>query len=145
MGWGGKRRGAGAKPKSVVLQHPGALPTTNALPEIEEFDAPDDLSKDERDIWMKLAPHAFRRGTLTRTTAASFERFCKLVVLERKEADSSARGGPNHRGLLRLIRDLEHDFMLTPTGRPLAVPRGVPKAAPAEGNLSRFRKPAPRD
>jgi hypothetical protein len=123
------------------------VPTTNEVSPIEEFDAPDDLSADERRVWLKQAPHAFSNRTLTRATALSFERYCKVVVMERKEAESSARGGPNHRGMLRQINLYELQFCLTPDGKPLVTaPRfpmlpAVPApAAQPEGKLARFRK-----
>lgn len=122
---GGRRVGAGRKPKprpagfnGRVVTHP-SVPTTNALPEIEEFDAPDDLTFEERQVWLKQAPHAFRNRTLTRSTAMSFERYCKIVVLERNEAKSSGVGGSNHRGLLKQINAYELQFLLTPCGKPV--------------------------
>jgi hypothetical protein len=146
MGWGGKRPGAGRKPKpraagsapARVLAHP-SVPTTNEASPIEEFDAPDDLLQEERAVWMKQAPHAFASRTLTRATALSFERYCKVVVLERKESESSGRGGSNHRGLLKQINAYELQFLLTPCGKPLA---DAPPAAATlpESKLSRFRR-----
>src|SRR5690349_19040174 len=122
MGWGGRRHGSGRKPKrkglAPVLNHP-SVPTTNEPSPIEEFEAPDDLAADERAVWLKQAPHAFAARTLTRGTALSFERYCKVVVLERKESESSGRGGSNHRGLLKQINAYELQFMLTPSGKPL--------------------------
>ncbi len=121
---GGKRLGAGRKPKNLtarLLQHPSArtaeVPTTNETSPIEEFDAPNDLTMDERAIWLKQAPHAFANRTLTRASALSFERYCKLVVAERAEGNSSAMNGPNHRGLLKQINALELQFLLTPSGK----------------------------
>jgi hypothetical protein len=135
MPWGGKRVGAGRKPKpkppasdgARVLAHPSAPalpppPTTNGAPEVEEFDAPDSLTMEERAVWLKQAPHAFRAGTLTRGTALAFERYCRIVVLEQNEAKSSGMGGSNHRGLLRQINAYELQFMLIPCGKPLAQP-----------------------
>lgn len=126
---GGKRIGAGRKPKhglglsARVIAHPSVpavVPTTNAVGPIEEFDAPDDLLKDERDVWLKQAPHAFRNRTLTRATAMAFERYCKVAVLERNEAKSSGVGGTNHRGLLKQIQSYELQFLLAPAGKPMA-------------------------
>lgn len=124
MSRGGKRVGAGRKPKvktAKLLQHPSAPstvpPTTNDPSPIEEFDAPDDLDADSRAIWLKQAPHAFANRTLARASALSFERYCKLVVAERKESESSGRGGANHRGLLKQINALELQFLLTPSGK----------------------------
>lgn len=126
MAKGGRRIGAGRKPKQFkdgarVLAHPSVpnLPTTNGPIEVEEFDAPDDLGHDERAVWLKQATHAFKSGTLTRATALSFERYCRIVVLERNEAKSSGVGGSNHRGLLRQINSYELQFMLTPAGKPV--------------------------
>lgn len=125
---GGRRIGAGRKRKPKVgselariLQHP-SVPTTNQTSPIEEFDAPDDLSADERAVWLKQAPHAFANRTLTRATALAFERYCKVVVLERNEAKSSGVGAANHRGLLKQINAYELQFMLTPAGKPMVEP-----------------------
>lgn len=122
---GGRRIGAGRKPKpkvgselARVLQHP-SVPTTNQPSPIEEFDAPNDLAADERAVWLKQAPHALKNRTLTRATALAFERYCKVVVLERNEAKSSGVGGANHRGLLKQINAYELQFMLTPAGKPM--------------------------
>lgn len=124
MARGGKRIGAGRKPKNrtaTVLQHPSAVPTTNEPSPIEEFDAPNDLTADERAIWMKQAPHAFANRTLTRASALAFERYCKVVVLERNEAKSSGVGGANHRGLLKQVNAFELQFLLTPAGKAMPV------------------------
>jgi hypothetical protein len=135
MGRGGHRHGAGRKPKIPKVNGFGpkpvppqtGVPTTNGVSPIEEFDAPDDLTKDERDVWLKQAPHAFKNRMLTRATALSFERYCKVVVLERNEARSSGVGGANHRGMLKLIRDYEKDFGLVPSGRAMAEADPVPQ------------------
>jgi hypothetical protein len=140
---GGRRPGAGRKPKALtarVLTHPSVPPPTTNLPSpVEEFDAPDDLAADERAVWLNQAPHAFKRGTLTRGTAMAFERYCKVVVLERNEAKSSGIGGANHRGLLKQINAYELQFLLIPNGRPMVEPEAVPVALPV-GGLARFRK-----
>jgi hypothetical protein len=99
-----------------------APPTTNGPIEVEEFDAPDSLSAEARSVWLKQSPHAFKNGTLKRSTAMSFERYCEVVVLERNEARSSGMGGANHRGLLRQINAYELQFMLTPAGKPVIEP-----------------------
>lgn len=126
---GGRRVGAGRKPKhqsGKVLQHPSAsvpvVPTTNDSSPIEEFDAPNDLSMDERAIWLKQAPHAFANRTLVRATAFAFERYCKLVVQERADSASSAKGGADHVRILKEVRAYEEKFLLIPCGRPMAVP-----------------------
>jgi len=97
------------------------VPTTNPTSPIEEFDAPNDLSVDERAIWLKQAPFAFVNRTLTRATALAFERYCKVVVLERNEAKSSGVGGANHRGLLKQINAFELQFLLAPSGKAMPI------------------------
>lgn len=139
---GGRRPGSGRKPKpkganeiARVLPHPSAppaslVPTTNGPSVIEEFDAPNDLSMEERQVWLAQAPHAFRNRTLTRATALSFERYCRVVAQERNEAKSSAVGGANHRGLLRQINAYELQFMLTPCGKPMVDGPAAPQLMP---------------
>lgn len=153
MGWGGARPGSGRKPLSDaelaarngrkrrgprgaarVLSHP-SVPTTNPTSPIEEFDAPDDLTAEERAVWLKQAPHAFANRTLTRATALAFERYCKVVVLERKESESSGRGGANHRGLLKQINTYELQFMLVSCGKPMAE---AEKPQPAANPLTKY-------
>lgn len=157
---GGRRIGAGRKPDpnskrqqklarqaaemsgARVLTHPSsppvAPPTTNPPSPIEEFDAPDDLSLEERAVWLKQAPHAFRMRTLTRVTALAFERYCKVVILERNEAKSSGMGGANHRGLLKQINSYETQFMLCPIGKPVVEP-AVPNPAQHDEDDEFFR------
>lgn len=96
-------------------------PTTNGPVEVEEFDAPDSLTFEARQVWMKQAPFAFASRTLTRASAMAFERYCEVVVLERNERKSSAVGGANHRGLLKEIRSLEERFLLAPLGKAMPV------------------------
>jgi hypothetical protein len=143
---GGRRPGAGRKPKpktgsdlARVLLHPSSpVPTTNDTSPIEEFDAPNDLLADERHVWLQQAPHAFKARTLTRATALAFERYCKVVVLERNEAKSSGVGGANHRGLLKQVNLYELQFLLSPNGRAVTEPAEATTAAP-ESKLAKFR------
>jgi hypothetical protein len=122
------------RPKADVIAHPSALPqhstvvppTTNEPSPVEEFDAPDDLTAEERAVWLKQSPHAFKARTLTRGTAMAFERYCKVVVLERNEAKSSGVGGPNHRGLLRQLQGYELYFLLMPQGKPMTEAPAAP-------------------
>lgn len=123
---GGRRPGSGRKPKpktASVIPHPSSpIPTTNILPPVEEFDAPNSLTMEERQVWMQQAPHAFSARTLTRATAMAFERYCRIVVMEKNEAKSSAAGGANHRGLLKQINAYELQFLLIPCGKPIPTP-----------------------
>jgi hypothetical protein len=110
-----------------VFAHP-SVPTTNSTAPIEEFDAPDALTLEERRVWLQQAPYAFKNRTLTRATAMSFERYCRIVVLEQNEAKSSGVGGANHRGLLKQINGYELQFMLTPCGKAIYEPEAAPLA-----------------
>lgn len=121
MARGGRRIGAGRKPKNrtaQVFQHPSsavAQPETSAP--VEAFEAPSDLAAEARAIWLRQAQHAFANRTLTQASALAFARYCTLVVLEGNEAKSSGVGGANHRGLLKHINALELQFLLTPSGK----------------------------
>lgn len=131
---GGRRNGAGRKPKNLtarVLQHPSTptIPTTNESSPIEEFDAPDSLSLEARQVWMKQATYAFASRTLTHASAMAFERYCEVVVLERNERKSSGVGGANHRGLLKELRALEERFLLAPMGKAMPVTEAPPAPA----------------
>ena len=138
MGWGGKRKGAGRKKKpATVLQHPSQPAVIVVpLPDVERFDPPAGLTDEERAVWLEQAPRAFDAGTLTRARSLAFARYCRTVILERREAQSSGVGGANHRGLQRFVHDLELAFRLTGDGKPAAVAKAEPVQ---QGNLSRFR------
>ena len=132
IGSGGRRPGTGRKRKTAlqkaiggnaghrgkVLAHPSALNT--AVVEIEEFDAPDDLTRDERLVWLRLAPHAFANRTLTKATALAFELLCRNVVLERRLAASAlGAAGADHRGLIQRVDAELLSFNLKPCGKAL--------------------------
>jgi hypothetical protein len=142
---GGRRPGAGRKPKTPlakILALPSVPVSPTLPPAVEEFDAPDTLTREERVVWLHQAPFAFRMGTLTRATALAFERYCRMVVQETVEAKSSAVNGPGHRGLRRDINMLELQFVLTPCGKPmpdLQAAGGKSTASEAGGKLARFR------
>lgn len=113
-GSGGRRPGSGRKPKSKILHslqntvsqaQRSMVPTTNgAGPEpIDEFDAPDDLTTEQRLIWLKLAPAAFRNGTLKRSTAMAFEMMCVNIARERAMRLSVDCGEPKHNTLIKII------------------------------------------
>jgi hypothetical protein len=133
MGWGGRRPGAGAKPKALreraLLAVPSRSPHVQAateqnaprnLAEPVDAPAPATLTEDERAVWVRQAPFAVRARTLTPSTALSFERYVRMVVLEdRLSRDVDAAGGTNHRGILQRINALELQFCLTPAGKAL--------------------------
>lgn len=149
-GSGGRRVGAGRKP--ALRPVPGGAtarakaPSTNSdaggAVAFEEFDAPDDLSADERKVWLKLAPHAFKARTLTHATAFSFELLCRNVLLERTIAkDVELAGGANHRGLIQRIDAELLRFDLSPNGKPhSAAAPAAPKAKTALELLKERRK-----
>lgn len=161
MGWGGRRPGAGAKPKAdklralrglpprpKVVDHPSSLPvppSTNSdqAPAVDEFAAPDSLSAEERKVWLRQAPFAFKARTLTQATAMSFERYCRMVVLEAAlGADVEAAGGTNHRGILQRINALELQFLLTPCGKALLEAADAPSkpVSPLDRFVNRRRE-----
>jgi hypothetical protein len=89
-GHGGRRPGAGRKRKADVLRFTAAVGSHHRQPapnpeamvaDLEHFDPPADLPEDVCKVWLMLAPLAFKRRTLTRTTEFSFERLCQNLVL----------------------------------------------------------------
>lgn len=154
-GWGGRRPGAGAKPKSEreralsgVPSHvngrvlPGPGSKTDDLGDVDEFDAPNDLTTDERLVWLELAPHAFRNRTLTKATSLSFRMLCRNVVLERTMAASKAdQGTADHRGMIQRVDAELLRFNLSPCGKAMYEPKDGDKkpANPLERFLNRGR------
>jgi hypothetical protein len=142
VGSGGARPGSGPKPKSArqhavagdagrrglgrVLQHPG-FGVDSAPPEVEEFDAPNELTADERKVWMLLAPFAFQNRTLVPATSLSFQLLCRNVVLERILATSEP-GSASHRGLIQRVDAELQRFALSPLGKPMETGAAVPQA-----------------
>lgn len=136
-GWGGSRVGAGRKPKSAaeraldggashgrVLQHPNAPapPATPpaAPPVLDEADAPNDLEGPARKVWLRLAPLAMAKGTLTKDEGLAFEILCRNVVLEDEYAKSRVdAGGPNHRGIIKIVDTELSRFGLHGMGKPV--------------------------
>lgn len=126
---GGARVGAGRKPKAGHLRSfdggagkrkaPGVVEPA-ATAEITEFDAPNDLTLEERRVWMELAPHAFKKRTLTPATSLAFCLLCRNVLLERQYAQSvNDRGGANHRGMIQRVDNELAAFDLRPIGKPI--------------------------
>lgn len=149
-GSGGQRNGAGRKRKSDVEKaltgdpgHRGRLlthPSASVVPEVppvDEFDAPDELKTDERNVWLKLAPLAFKNRTLTKATSYAFCLLCRNIVLERQYAQSvTDRGGANHRGLIQRIDAELLAFNLRPIGKPML--EGAEQPAKPANPLTRF-------
>ena len=142
-GSGGSRVGSGRKSKRLaekVLHGTALLKEKRAeKPLVDEFDAPDDLSRDERLVWLELAPHAFTARTLTRGTSYAFRLLCRNVVLERAiSIDPDQRGGANHRGIIQRIDAELQAFSLRPMGKPLLeeAPKVVDPFAEFDGSVN---------
>ena len=123
-GSGGIRTGAGRKSKAPALKALHGTASLKdkraALPAVDEFDAPDDLTRDERLVWLKLAPLAFRARTLTRATEDSFSDLCRnRVLMLELGRDVEKRGGADHRGIVQRVQSQMKDFQLSPFGKPL--------------------------
>lgn len=124
-GSGGIRTGAGRKSKRLaekVLHGTALLREKRAAkaPVVDEFDAPNDLTVDERLVWVKLAPHAFTARTLTRATEDAFSDLCRNRVLMLEIAkDPERRGGADHRGIVQRVQSQMKDFSLSPMGKPI--------------------------
>lgn len=132
-GWGGSRVGAGRKPKSAgeraldggashgrVLHHPNAPSTPAVPPVIDEADAPNELEGPARKVWLRLAPLAMAKGTLTNDEGLAFEILCRNVVLEDEYAKSRVdAGGPNHRGIIKIVDTELARFGLHGIGKPV--------------------------
>lgn len=145
LGSGGARLGAGRPRKQAtaraldgnaghrsVVRHPSApLPPVRPPVPVEAFDAPDELSVDERNVWLRLAPHAFGNGTLTKDKEYAFCLLCRNIVLERRFAGSvQEAGGPSHRGLIQIIDRELLRFGLAPLGKAKEEEPEQPKVDP---------------
>lgn len=132
VGSGGHRQGAGRPKKSKaerrldgnaghrgrVLAHPSVPPppTPPVAPDIADFAVPDDLSVDERHVWLREAPKATRNGTLTKDTEYAFILFCRNVVLERALRLTEG-GSASHRGMIQRVEAELGDFKLRAFGK----------------------------
>jgi hypothetical protein len=140
---GGRRPNSGPKPmsnldklvtgsRSNVVAHPSSPVSQDSdLPAIDEFDAPNDLTTDERNVWLELAPHAFAARTLTKGTAVAFKLMCRNVLLERElRASVLDRGRPAHQGMIAKLDAELQRFNLSPCGKPMFEARPAEKVNP---------------
>lgn len=143
-GWGGKRIGAGRKRKrprpAEVYPHPSSAhlpPPLEPGDPVEPFEPSAELTPEARAVWDRQAPHAFKIGTLTRASAYAFERYCYVSALEARAAREHA-GGPDHRGVLKLLQAYEVHFALIPSGRAMADAPKVQTAPTVDPNDAFF-------
>ena len=143
-GSGGRRVGAGAKPKTarqhaldgtvsrgVVLQHPSSAPPDV----VERFDAPALLPLEAQAVWAELAPGAFEARTLIKSTAARFRQLCMAVVEERALA-AKRDTGPDRGRMMAAVAIGMKDFGIAPLGKPMSAAEPAAAANP----LDRFTK-----
>lgn len=132
--------GGDAGHRGRLLTHPSAPVEPVESAPVEEFDAPNDLTMEERHVWMELAPHAFKNGTLVPASSMSFRLLCRNVVREHKYGESLTDcGSANHRGLIQRVEGGLDAFQLRPQGRRMASAEPVAKPA---NPLDRFLKRA---
>lgn len=131
-GSGGARRGSGPKPKSAVeravtgdpghrgrvLAHP-SVPIVPLVAPVEEFDAPNSLTMEERHVWMQYAAEAFAKRTLYPATMGAFILMCQAILIERAIAQGRDAGTNLHRGWLAEVRKQLSTFDLWPNGKPM--------------------------
>lgn len=111
-----------------VLPHP-SVPAKPEQPatELDESQAPDVLSVEERLIWMELGALALKKGkTLAFIKAYPFRLLCANAALERRYAKSvTEAGSANHRGMIQAVDKEMLRFGLLDFGKE------SPKAKPA--------------
>lgn len=134
-GSGGARPGAGRKRKNEAERrlHGSRRGASAALPAVDHVDVPDDLTTAERNVWLRLAPHAIKAGTLTPAMEFQFSLLCRNIVLERELArDVEQRGNASHRGMIQRIDAELLRFCLAPMGKPLLAEEKKPEDPFAE-------------
>jgi hypothetical protein len=84
---------------------------------LDESEAPNDLSTEERLVWLRLAPHAMPKGRLTPATAFHFAQMCKnIALMHRYAASVTDAGGASHRGLIQRVDTELLTYGLVPSG-----------------------------
>ena len=145
MGRGGFRVGAGRKKKNPiaraldanaghrgrVLAHPSVPAGVSPPAVVDEAAVPNELTLEERQVWLRLAPHALAAKTLTEAWAYAFIVLCRNIVLERRYALSvTDAGGASHRGLIQRIDAELRQFRLAPCGETSSGRADVPTVDP---------------
>lgn len=147
-GHGGRRVGAGRKPKDrkgIVLGMDGARreaaselpPAISAAERASLLDPPADLTDAEKKHWSRLAPLAIARDTLVPATEAGFRELCarmaqveafdaKIVMVGRDTLDALPFQKERRSWAKELNTSLK-DFKLTAFGKPET--SGKPKPA----------------
>ena len=136
---GGARVGSGRKPLDDSARFiSGARDRRPPAPErvsAEPFEMPAGLSPGVAAVWQRLAPHAFREGTLTVGTAAAFEDLCRAVDMRDKMAAQIEAGGLTYLKVTVDGTGKEHNEL---RAHPLIVQyRGM--CARVEGSMLKFR------
>lgn len=139
---GGRRAGAGRKPKTPHLRaidggagKRGLAPmTASATAPVEILEPPATVTGAVLVVWQDLAPAAIVERTLTAATLTAFAMLCRNVVLERKLGSSHTKGNAAHRGMIQRVQADLSAFNLRPCGKALYQPDAQPAANP----LTRF-------
>jgi hypothetical protein len=142
---GGRRPGAGRKPKSPHLRaidggadHRSPAPSVStATATIEPFDPPATLKGKALGIWHELAPHAYAARTLTPAMTVAFVMLCRNVALERSLATRRlTKGSADHRGMIQRVEAALLRFNVAPCGKAIYEPEAA--AAAPTNPLTRF-------
>lgn len=99
-------RGVQAVKGGRVLAHPSVPVRPAPEPaELDEAQAPNALTLEERLVWLELGALALSKGkTLAAIQAYPFRLLCANVALERRYAKSvTEAGSANHRGMIQAI------------------------------------------
>lgn len=116
----GRKRQSRAMRALVGAESPKERQAARNTVQITEFEAPNELTTDERNVWLRLAPGAFKAQTLTKATEYAFIVLCRNVLLEQKlRADVEQCGGANHRGILQRMELGLVKFGIAPVGKPM--------------------------
>lgn len=152
-GHGGRRPRAGRPPKAshlhavqnTVSQARGGRAASPPRPAsvsqvFSDFDVPDVLNTDERNVWLSEAPKACANGTLTRASLLGFIKLCQAVVLENDFLNSvTERGGTKHQAAQKVMKGWLAEYGLIPNGRRMFDEQPVAKPS---NPLDRFIKRA---